>query len=265
MKVLVDGRLWAHPKLLRFAKLLGRNPTEAAGYLVRLWSWAAEYRLDGSLAALEDREVCSASGWLGEGRKFMSALRGSGWVKNAQIHDWQEHQGKYIGKMLAERARKRRGKGAEVPRSNASPGSLSGSGSGSVSGTLSGTSAAGADGAPPEGGVAVKPNGVDGERCLDQAKKKASLLKSESSRTKLLEFVGYLENQESIPAKRVQEFTDQLFNLHGSLIGDNGIPVDKIFCYALEETMKAKVFQPAYAGTVMRNAVMKWRDGALKL
>ncbi len=148
MKVLVDSRLFNHPKLLHLAKLLGRAPAEAAGYLACLWAWAAEYRLSGSLAALEARAICSASGWRGEARKFVAALRVSGWIdgkaESLQIHDWEEHQGKYIRKMLHERARKRRGRSAEdsadvpadTPRQKAPPGSVAVAVAGSVAGAV---------------------------------------------------------------------------------------------------------------------------------
>lgn len=137
MRILVDGRLWNHPKLLRFAELLGRNPTEAGGYLARLWSWCAEYRLSGSLEGLTDRETSSAAGWLGAPSKFVKALRDARWVLDTQVHDWQEHQGKYIERMLKERERKRRGSSTEAPREKAPP--VSGSGSVAVAGTDAGS------------------------------------------------------------------------------------------------------------------------------
>ncbi len=136
MKILLDGRFWSHPKLARFARLIGRTPSEAGGYLARLWSWTAEYRLDGSLVGLEDREVCSAAGWRGNAEKFMKAARDEKWIVNAQINDWNEHQGKYIDKMMRERARKRRGGSAEVPRANAPPGTVAVSGAVSVAGSV---------------------------------------------------------------------------------------------------------------------------------
>ena len=150
MRVLVDGRLWAHPKLARLAELLGRNPTEAGGYLVRLWSWAAEYRLDGSLRDLSDKELALACGWRGAPGKFIRALNKSGWVKDTQVHDWQEHQGRYIDKMLKEREKKRvkrardreetgGGQSEDGDGDNLAPSPPSGSVSGSGSLTGSGT------------------------------------------------------------------------------------------------------------------------------
>ena len=160
MKILVDARLWEHPKLARLAELLGRNPTEAGGYLCRLWSMTAEYRTGGSLLGLGEREVCSLAGWMGSPKKFVTALRKSGWLDHAEVHDWQEHQGKYIAKMMRERERKRRAYSAEAPRENAPPGSVSVSGSVTVSGE--GKRARAARGAPGAETPPLSDQGTDG-------------------------------------------------------------------------------------------------------
>lgn len=137
MKVLVDWNLWDNPKLFRLAELLKRNSPEAAGYLVRLWSVTAEFRASGSLEDMSTSEIAQACRWRGSATKFVSALRKSGWVDGAQVHEWQEHQGKFIEKIISERARKKRayearslrGESVESPREKATPVSLSVSGS----------------------------------------------------------------------------------------------------------------------------------------
>lgn len=146
MKVLVDWNLWDNPKLFRLAELLGRNSPEAAGYLVRLWSVTAEFRASGSLEDMSTSEIAQACRWRGQAAKFVSALRRSGWIDGAQVHEWQEHQGKFIERIMSERARKKRayearilrGDSVESPRENATPVSVS------VSGSVS------KGGAPPE-------------------------------------------------------------------------------------------------------------------
>jgi hypothetical protein len=124
VKVLIDWRLWDHPKLYAVARLLGRNPTEAGGYLARLWGATAEYRADGSLSGLTDAEIARVAGWQGTPAKFCKALRKVGWLDGTEVHDWQEHQGKYIEKLLAERARKKRE--YQAGKSKDTPGSLRG-------------------------------------------------------------------------------------------------------------------------------------------
>lgn len=154
MKVLVDTSLRDHPKLAHLAELLHRNPAEASGYLLQLWAWCMVYRQDGSLEGLTEVQVASAAGFTqlssnfrptskqlrprsDTASRFVSAMLESGWLDRdpLQVHDWHEHEGRYIEKIKAERARKRRGSSAEVPRKLRA--SVSVSGSGSVSGSVS--------------------------------------------------------------------------------------------------------------------------------
>ena len=154
MKILIDYRLWQHPKLSRLAGLLKRNRAETGGLLVSLWSWTAEYRLDGSIAGQSAQEVATACGWRGKPDKLVSALMETKWLDGPpdalSVHDWEEHQGKFIRKMVKERERKRRARSADSPRADAPPGSgsVSGSGTGTGTGTGTGARAARAD-APP--------------------------------------------------------------------------------------------------------------------
>jgi hypothetical protein len=84
-----------------------------------------------------------------------------------------------------------------------------------------------------------------------------------ASKSKALEFMGYLENHETIPPERIEETVRKVIAIRGSFIFDNGIPTDKLWRYAIDQTMKYKAIQPSYVGRVMNEAVVKWREGAL--
>lgn len=98
-----------------------------------------------------------------------------------------------------------------------------------------------------------------------KAKAKAGLFKDEATRTKMLEFIGYLEEKRTVTPEQIRDMTDRLWNMRESLVSDNGVPVDGIFQYALNEAIKYKADSIAYIGKVIREAVMKWRDGVLKV
>lgn len=147
MRVLVDGKFWNHPKLKRLARSLSIPIEQAGGHLIRLWNWCADYHEDGSLVGLSALEIAEASGWNGDPESWLQASADAGWIDRGAsvsasadaVHDWFEHQGRFMQKMYRERERKRiarenkrsvRGKGAEVPRNVLTSGSGSGSGSG---------------------------------------------------------------------------------------------------------------------------------------
>ena len=99
---------------------------------------------------------------------------------------------------------------------------------------------------------------------LSRAKDQIPLFRSEVTQHRMQEFLGYLENNEHMQFKRIEEIVRKLFALRESLNMNDGVPADKIFCYAVDEAMKHDALQPSYVGTVIRNAVVKWREGALK-
>ena len=121
MKVLVDPRLWKSPKLAKLARALGKNRLESGAHLIILWSYAIEYRLDGDLRGMAETEIAEAAGWNGDAPRFCTILRETGWLDGTKIHDWHEHQGQYIERLLRDRARKRRGRSADSPRSVRTP------------------------------------------------------------------------------------------------------------------------------------------------
>lgn len=100
--------------------------------------------------------------------------------------------------------------------------------------------------------------------CIERAKTKANLMADDGTKLRMLEFIGFLESDGAIPGARILDFVNRLWNLREGLVFDNGLPADKIFRYALDETMKAKAKSPSYVGKVIQNAISKWRDGALK-
>ena len=152
MKILIDWNLWENPKLTRlslalFGRTSARDVHHSVGLLVHLWGWIAEFRPNGDLRGLSNTEIARASGWGGVAQKFVISLRKSGWLDRTQVHEWQTHQGKYIEKIFAERARKKKeyearsllGESEESPGESASPVSVSVSvsGAGSLTGSVS--------------------------------------------------------------------------------------------------------------------------------
>lgn len=108
---------------------------------------------------------------------------------------------------------------------------------------------------PEAGGLAL----------LSQAKAKADLFKEEPTRIKVHEFIGYLVEQGTVPHERIMEMTNQLWNLRESLVFEGQVPTDKVFRYAVDQAIKYKATSISYVGKVLREAVMKWREGVLKI
>jgi hypothetical protein len=100
---------------------------------------------------------------------------------------------------------------------------------------------------------------------LDRSKIKISLMTSETTQARMRDFLGYLENKPDVPYKRIEEIIRKLFALRESLNLNDNTPSDRIFCYALDQAINHDALQPSYVGTVIRNAMIKWREGALKL
>lgn len=90
----VNCDLWDHPKYQRLTAQLG----DIAGLaLIRLWSWAGRYKMDGKLGAMSDAEIATAAKWQGDPAEFVGALREAGtwsaWLdKDGDLHDWPDHQ-----------------------------------------------------------------------------------------------------------------------------------------------------------------------------
>lgn len=104
----------------------------------------------------------------------------------------------------------------------------------------------------------------DGE-ALAAAKRKAELFQKPDTQIKVKEYIGYLENIKTIPGFRILDWINTLWNLRESLVMNDGVPTDRIFCYAIDQAMEHKATRPSYVGKVIQNAVIKWREGALKL
>ena len=107
-----------HPKLKRFAYLLGVNRREAIGMLHCLWWWALDYAPDGDLSEYTALEIAEACDWPGEDpNALIDALvncrvRGSaGFLerdgRSLVIHDWEEYGGRLNDRREAEKQRKR--------------------------------------------------------------------------------------------------------------------------------------------------------------
>lgn len=92
-----------HPKLHKFARLLGINRAQAIGHLHLLWWWTLSYAPDGDLSSFDVTDLAIAAEWEGDADKFVAALidcgsgERSGFIdrESYTLHDWLEYGGRY--------------------------------------------------------------------------------------------------------------------------------------------------------------------------
>lgn len=240
---------------------------EAVGIVGCLSSWAIQYRPGG---LIERHLIKVAVEWDGDEKELIEALLKAGWVdkkdgERVAIHDWKDITRGY---------RKARADAARRKRDSSATDALAERGESAVAAPirterseLNGTS--GADqtsctGAAAPGNGMAHAQDEDRKKHIKAAYEKAELLKEPESKIKFQEFIGYLENNPEIPGRRIHEIAGKVYAIRESYIFDNGIPTDRLWRYAIEETIKHNASQPSYLGRVMSNAVVKWREGALK-
>ena len=84
--------LSTHPKTI---KLMRRCGDRSFYCLVRLWSWAAQYRPDGNLEGMDNESVEIAADWTGDVGVFASQLANIGFIDGQEggyiLHDWCHH------------------------------------------------------------------------------------------------------------------------------------------------------------------------------
>ncbi len=116
----------------------------------------------------------------------------------------------------------------------------------------------------------IREEGNNGKRAipeataLEMAKGKARLFEKEISQQATLKYIGYLENQKTIPGNRILDWVNTLWNFRESMVMNDGVPTDRLYCYAIDQAIEHKAERPSYVGKVMQNAMVKWREGALK-
>lgn len=108
-----------HPKMKRFAKLLGVPSYSAVGLLESLWHLAAEAAAEGDIGRFSAEEIADYVGWEGDAEQLMQALVDSRWVDQpkdgpAKIHDWLDHAPKFI----LERFKKQKQRAAKKAKAN---------------------------------------------------------------------------------------------------------------------------------------------------
>ena len=100
-----------HPKLKRFARLLGVSKQAAIGYLHLLWWWALDYAPQGQVIPPFDAEdVADAMEFTGSPADLVGVLITAGFFDNTDgaitIHDWHDYAGKLLDKRESDRLRK---------------------------------------------------------------------------------------------------------------------------------------------------------------
>jgi hypothetical protein len=104
-----------HPKLGRFAKVLGVRRYVAVGLLEMLWHLTARYTPAGDVGKWSDDEIATALDWEGEPGVLMRGFVSSGLLERHPdhrliVHDWAEHADKAVKQLLT-----RQGKGFVCP------------------------------------------------------------------------------------------------------------------------------------------------------
>ena len=267
---MVDPAFPSHRKLRKLAGILKISPAAALGHVVSLWCRVMLESPSGDTKGWDERDISAASMWDGDAKVFADALGACLLIdRRGRVHQWVEHQGDIIEKrqQWKKRQQDRRGKSSVTPSSV----------------TRDSTECL----RPPfpslpipsvpipsvpipslpsrtenEAGVAVERGDA---KHVQAAKAKAELFDSEACKNRVLEFIGYLENNPLITYASVLELVTKVWNIRQGLTMSDGVPADKIVAYALSQTMKAKVFNASYIGTVVRNATIKWRENALQL
>jgi hypothetical protein len=110
----VDTDILNHPKVDALSEWL-EEPL-ALAYVVRLWAWTMTYAARGRLADGARRSVERACEWRGQSGELWAALVGTGWIDvlpngEAEVHDWEEHNGAAVAKAEKDAERKRTARG----------------------------------------------------------------------------------------------------------------------------------------------------------
>lgn len=266
MKVFIQSNFWNHPKLQRFAAILGIKPVEAGGYLIKLWCWVMDYRENGSLRGLTENEISSAAGWDKDGKSFFKAMLSCRWIdaRPLQVHDWLEHQGSMIRERASARSRmKARRETERAPN---------------VRRTCAERSEVPYHTVPirtvpnqskpvpsPKDDNPIPPLNLETSPSPPRQAKALplELYESEDTRRKVEEYEGYLQNKHDVPAARVDQILREIWNIRERLNMEtlSAGQADRIFRHALEESMKHDAGSSAYIARVIQTDVMKVRDG----
>jgi hypothetical protein len=275
----VDVDYFDHPKTKKLC--LALKKPEGDIYPLRLWKWCAKYAKDGILPA--DVALIEAElGWKGAPGRLHGCLMGSGFIESdgVTVHDWMWHIGRAIAIYEAKKQKQRekydkeRGIIPEEVRKNSGSNTPTQDtqdtqdtqlrkphGSVAASPTLATLQGAldGANGAASRGVADSKRDRGDIKH-LNAAKDKANLFESVEARTRALEFIGYLENNELITYPAIAELMCKVWSFRQGLTFSDGVPADRIVKYALGQAMKARAFNASYIGKVIQTATIKYRE-----
>lgn len=88
----VDVGFPDHPKTMALETALG---ADGPWCMIKLWLWAAKYRVDGDLGGMSVENIENAVRWRGERGKFVSAALAAGYLDAESagyvLHDWHQH------------------------------------------------------------------------------------------------------------------------------------------------------------------------------
>lgn len=122
MHVPLHDNLPDHPKVHKVARILLIPEDVVIAKLVRLWTWAMRFALDGNLGAYDPEDIARAVGWEGDAGALLDALTKAGFIDQDPIfgctlHDWDEYGGKVAEerRQAAEKQKRYREKKKPLP------------------------------------------------------------------------------------------------------------------------------------------------------
>lgn len=114
----LQSEYFRHRKTLRLVRRLGEV---AALYPIRLWTWAVEQSIGGSLRDIDPEELAMICGFSGDPAELWSTMTECGFIESeageSRIRSWDEHQGMLAARAErnAERMRGARAKHKDAP------------------------------------------------------------------------------------------------------------------------------------------------------
>jgi hypothetical protein len=113
-----------------------------------------------------------------------------------------------------------------------------------------------------ESALPSRPDPLAPPRISQKARDFIANFKDDATKLHVTEFIGVMEADSAIPEHRIVAVVRELWNARQGLnIEAENLPQDKLFNYALEESMKRGVRQVSYVKSVLRNGIMKLREG----
>lgn len=287
-----DGLLWLpvfedlldNAKTWKLAAFIKDDEVRAAGHLVSLWLWALRKRPSGIFEPDEGIVIAKAMRYKGDAEAmagrwptdglpiggvmaeigWLDRIRGGKAGTRLELHDWPVYVGLLRSVAKAREGAKADRRPTDTPPIDPPPPQTIDRRPGTVDSRPKTTQ-------EDEGGGVIsaleeelprRPDPLAKPRLCKKARDFTENFKNEITREKVVEFIGVMEQTPEIPEHRIVGVVRELWNAREGLnMEAQSFDKDRLFNYALEEAMKRGVRQVAYVCSVIRNGVMKLREG----